>query len=225
MEIYQASANWKNAHPEASVGFLVMKGLTNPEKNEELERSKRALEEQLRARFAGLDRSALAALPQMQAYRSYLKPFKKSYHVQLQLESVVYKGKAIPSRAALVEAMFMAELASGLLTAGHDLDRLQLPLRVEAAQGEETYPGLGGQEHSLKSGDMFIADQAGVISSIVYGPDARTPITAETQNAVFTVYAPPGIEHKLVAAHLETLRDYLRLVSPQAKVVLQEVCR
>jgi DNA/RNA-binding domain of Phe-tRNA-synthetase-like protein len=225
MKFYQAADSWKTTYPGASVGFLAMQELRNPQENKELELRKQALETQLRARYAGQERSTLADLPVIQAYRAYLKPFKKSYHVQQQLESLIYKGKAIPSRAALVEAMFMTELESGLLTAGHDLDSVKLPLRVEASLGGEHYLGLSGQEKVLKAGDMYIADQEGIISSIVYGPDSRTQLNPATQNAVFTVYAPPGIEFEAVSAHLENLRDHLWLFSPQAEVILLEVCR
>ena len=44
------------------------------------------------------------------AYNACYKGFKKTYHVQLQLESVALKGRSIPRVAALMEAMFMAEL-------------------------------------------------------------------------------------------------------------------
>ena len=87
------------------------------------------LESQLRERFAGQTRGDLDQLPVLQAYAAYYKRFKKTYHVQLQLESIAFKGKPIPSVAALVEAMFMAEVKNMLLTAGHDLDALQLPAR------------------------------------------------------------------------------------------------
>jgi hypothetical protein len=42
---------------------------------------------------------------------------KKTYHIALQLEPVVLKGKSLPNVAALVEAMFTAELGDLLLTA------------------------------------------------------------------------------------------------------------
>ena len=61
----------------------------------------------------------------IQAYAAYYERFNKTYHVQLQLESVALKGKSIPRVSALVEAMFMAELENLLLTAGHDLDVVQ----------------------------------------------------------------------------------------------------
>jgi hypothetical protein len=94
--------------------------------------------------------------------------------------------------AALLEAMFMAELDDLLLTADHDLDALRLPLTLDVAQGTETYTLLRGDEQTLKAGDMFIRDAEGVIFSVLYGPDRRTPITPETKNVVFTVYAHAG---------------------------------
>jgi DNA/RNA-binding domain of Phe-tRNA-synthetase-like protein len=159
----------------------------------------------------------------LQAYAEYYRRFKKTYHIQLQLESIVLKGKSIPAVAGLVEAMFMAEMQNMLLTAGHDLDVLQLPLTLDVATGSEPYTLLRGEEQTLKAGDMMISDRGGVISSIIYGPDRRTQITPDTQNVVFTVYAPPGIEEHLVVKHLEHIRDYVFIFAPQAAVELLQV--
>ncbi len=65
---------------------------------------------------------------------------------------------------------------------------------------------------------MFMADRSGVISSIVYGPDRRTQIHAETRNVLFAVYAPAGISPAGVRAHLRDIRDHVRVVSPGAAV-------
>jgi DNA/RNA-binding domain of Phe-tRNA-synthetase-like protein len=143
--------------------------------------------------------------------------------VQQQIESVALKGRPLPNVAALVEAMFMAELEHLLLTAGHDLEALRLPLTLDVAQGTETYTLLRGEEQTLKPGDMFIADREGVVSSIVYGPDQRTAITSETRAAVFTVYAPPGIGAGTVDAHLRALEENVRVISAEAETVVREV--
>jgi DNA/RNA-binding domain of Phe-tRNA-synthetase-like protein len=209
---------WRVAYPDAHVGFLVMHAVDNPASHPELERLKQGLEARLRAQFAGQDRNALASFATVPAYTAYYKPFKKSYHVQAQLESIVFKGKPIPSVAALVEAMFMAEVKHLLLTAGHDFARLQLPVTVSVAHGDERYTLLRGQEQTLKAGDMCMADRAAIISSIVYGPDQRTQITADTRSVLFAVYAPGGITASAVQAHLEDIRDYVRVVSPDAMV-------
>jgi DNA/RNA-binding domain of Phe-tRNA-synthetase-like protein len=221
--MFEVTSAWKSAYPEAHAGVLVLRGVSNPAHHDELERRKAALEEQLRARFAGQDRAALASHPVLRAYADYYRQFKKTYHLQLQLESIVLKGKSIPSVAALVESMFMAEMQDLLLTAGHDLDVLQLPLRLDVANGTEQYTVLRGDEQLLKAGDMLISDQAGVISNILYGPDQRTQITPNTQNVVFTVYAPPGIGEQTVLEHLQHIQENVMTFAPQAQVELMKV--
>ena len=133
--MFIVSEAWKMAYPGAAVGVLAMHNVVNPESHPALDKRKEELETRLRARFSGHDRAALKALPTIQAYNAYYKRFKKSYHVQLQLESVALKGKSIPRVAALVEAMFVAELKNLLLTAGHDLEAVEMPVRLDVAEG------------------------------------------------------------------------------------------
>src|SRR4029453_18871668 len=99
-----------------------MRGARNPETSDELEQGKRDLERRLREQ---LPRSEHV----LHAYVDYYRAHGKTYHVKAQWESVAVKGKPIPRRAALVEAMFMAELKNLVLTAGHDLAAVRLPIR------------------------------------------------------------------------------------------------
>ncbi|HEX2998134.1 MAG TPA: phenylalanine--tRNA ligase beta subunit-related protein [Anaerolineales bacterium] len=221
--MFEVTSAWKSTYPEAHAGVLVMRLVSNPAQHAGLESQKVAIEEQLRAQFSGQDRAAIASHPVLHAYGDYYRQFKKTYHIQLQLESIVLKGKSIPSVAALVEAMFMAEMQDMLLTAGHDLDVVQLPLTLDVATGEEQYMLLRGEEQVLKSGDMMISDREGVVSSIVYGPDRRTQITPATQNVIFTVYAPPGIPEQNVLEHLQHIKDYVLIFAPQSQVELLKV--
>jgi DNA/RNA-binding domain of Phe-tRNA-synthetase-like protein len=201
------SEAWKAAYPGAAAGVLVMRNAANPQDHPELDKVKAELEDQLRDRYA--DRNALRALPSIQVYEAYFRPFKKTYHVLLQLESVAVKGKPIPRSGALVQAMFMAELKNHLLTAGHDL--------------AERYVLYNGQEQTLKAGDMFIADAQGAISNVIYGPDRRTRIGPGTRDALYTVYAPPGIGEEAVRRHLEDIRANVTLVAPAAVAETLEV--
>lgn len=214
----EVTSAWKSTYPAAQAGVLVMRSASNPAHDPALEAQKASLEEQLRTQFSGQDRVTIASHPILRAYAEYYRQFKKTYHIQLQLESIVLKGKSIPSVAALVEAMFMAEMKDLLLTAGHDLDTLHLPLLLDVATGNETYTLLRGEEQILKAGDMMISDQAGVISSILYGPDQRTQITSETSNVIFTVYAPPGIKEESVIGHLQHIKENVMIFAPQAQV-------
>lgn len=214
---------WRSTFPDAYVGILVVRSVSNPDQHSELEQRKAELEDQLRSQFSGQNRAALSAHPILQAYSNYYKRFKKTYHVQLQLESIAWKGKSIPSMPALVESMFMAEMKSLLLTAGHDLDTLSLPLVLDVSTGIERYTLMRGEEQILKPGDMMISDQNGVISSIIYGPDWRTQITANTRNAVFTVYAPTGIGEQAVQQNLMDIQETILTFSPGAQVELLRV--
>ena len=110
--------------------MLALSGVRNPARAEALDAASRALEQSLREQFTGRTRPELGRVPTLAAYNAFYKPFGKSYHVQLQLESVVLKGKALASASALVQAMFMAELRGQLLTAGHDLERVVPPLTI-----------------------------------------------------------------------------------------------
>jgi DNA/RNA-binding domain of Phe-tRNA-synthetase-like protein len=207
---------WSDAFPGASIGLLVMRDLSNPASHPALDARKVALAAELRARFDGYTRSDLRVLPVLHVYDRYYRRFGKTYHVQLQLESVALKGKPIGSVASLVEAMFMAELNNHLLTAVHDLDALVAPLRVDVAREPLPYTLANGKEGALQPGDMYMSDGSGVICSIIYGQDARTRVTPATRSALFVVYAPPGIDPGLVSAHLEDIAALVRLVSPAA---------
>ncbi len=214
---------WQSAFPDAHVGILVMRNASNPAHHPKLEKHKAELEEALRAQFAGQDRAAIASHPILRIYGEYYKRFKKTYHVQLQLESIVLKGKSIPTVASLVECMFMAEVKNMLLTAGHDLDTLQLPLILDVSRGDETYTVMRGEEQTLKAGDMFIRDSLGIISNIIYGPDQRTQVTASTRNVVFTVYAPAGIDEQTITQHLQDMRAYATTIAPEAQTEILSV--
>jgi DNA/RNA-binding domain of Phe-tRNA-synthetase-like protein len=214
---------WKTAYPGACAGQLVMHDVANPEQHAELDRRKDALEQDLRARYGALTRADLLALPVLQAYAAYYRRFGKTYHVQLQLESVALKGKRLPRVAALVEAMFMAELEDLLLTAGHDVDAIRGEIRLDVAAGTEEYQLLNGQAQALKAGDMFMRDDDGVISSVLHGPDQRTRVRAETRRAAFAVYAPAGVGEARVAAHLDRIAASARLIAPGASIARRDV--
>lgn len=221
--MFTVSEAWKTAYPGAVVGILTMRDVVNPDHHPALDGRKAELESQLRSRFSGQDKAALKALPTIQAYTAYYKRFKKTYHVLLQLESIAIKGKPIPRVAGLVEAMFMAELTDLLLTAGHDLEAIQMPLKLDVSDGSERFTRINGQEQVLKPGDMFIADAQAVISSIIYGTDWRTRITSETRQVFFSTYAPAGIGEQAVRQHLENIQANIKIVAPEAEVMSLEV--
>ena len=215
---FHATDAWRKTFPGAFVAALAMQNVANPATNDALDAAKRALEADLAAKWAGKSRADIRADPVLAIYDAYYKRFGQNYHVQMQVESVALKSKPIPSRAALVEAMFMVELATGLLTAVHDLDALDGAVVADVATGEETYTRYDGVEERCKPGDMFIRDGIGVLTSVIQGPTAHARAMPETTNALFYLYALPGIPEALVNDHLDLIERHVRLIAPNATV-------
>ena len=211
------SESWGSVYHESCVGLLAVKNAPNMKDHPDLKSAREALEEELKSKFGAMDRKSLRETPVFAAYDAFYRRFKKSYHVQLQLESIVFKGKSIFSPSALVASMFMAELETGLLTAAQDLTALALPLVADVALGNETYQRLDGSDQTLKEGDMYIRDQEGILSSVIYGPDQRTQILPDTNQAVFTTYGPVGVSKAQVQEQLEILESFIKIFSPDAE--------
>ena len=200
-----------------------MMNTINPANHPDLDAKMSAIESEIRNNFSEVGRPAIRNLPAMQAYTTYYRKFKKTYHVLLQIESVAFQNRNLPRISALVSAMFAAELKNHLLTAGHDMSTVQLPIVLDVAKGNESYTGMNGKLQTLSPADMFISDAKGVISSIIYGPDNRTPITGHTSEVLFTVYGPEGISHQQMTSHLEDIRAFVNLVSLDAHTATLEV--
>lgn len=216
------SDDWTKTYPTGHVGLLVMSSVSNPEHSPELDREKRELETDLQTLFK--DPAELKSMEPIRSYQDFFKRFKKTYHVLQQVQSVAFKGKSIPKVAALVEAMFMAELRNMLLTAGHDMDVVEQPLGLGVASGEEKFIRMNGEEQVLKPGDMFISDAQGIISSVIYGPDKRTMIRPSTRKVLFTVYSVPGVSEQATLQHLEGIAANVKLFAPDAVVERLEIC-
>jgi DNA/RNA-binding domain of Phe-tRNA-synthetase-like protein len=212
----EVSESWRTNHPGSAFAVLVMQDFQLPGETSLLSTQKKALEEELRARYQAMDRSQIRSIPQMQAYGAFYRNYKKTYHIQLQLESIVHKNKHLPEGPLLVQAMFMAEMETFLLTAGHDLDKIEGQMSLNAATGQEIYTLLRGEQATCKPGDMIMTDEMGVICSVIYGQDWRTSISNDTQNVIYAIYIPKGIQEALIDEHLDQLEENVSLISPHA---------
>ncbi len=219
------SESLKNKYPGGLIGAVHFKNASNNEPSPSLQKLKEDLQTTLRDRYRNHSRLDLGQTEPIKTYVDYYKHFRKTYHVLLQLESIVFKNKSIPNVSPLVTAMFMAELKNQYLTAGHDLDTINLPIRVDISQGCERYTLLNGQDKELIQGDMMMIDGNAIISSIVYGPDNPTQIKENTTNVIYVVYAPPGIKEDLLEHHLEDINQYVKAASPDAALELQQIFR
>jgi len=214
---------WHSTFPGGHVGLLLIGNVDNSIRTRALDQKKKEIESSLREKFAGFSRQDLVGLEVLKAYRNYYKKFKKTYHVQLQLESVVQKGKSLPDVSPLVDANFTAELETLILTAGHDADLLKAPITIDATQGNEQFIQMNGQIRTLRPNDMMMTDSLSVVCTVIYGQDKRTPISPETRRALYVAYAPPGVPKKSVQQQLDSIRNNIVLFAPEADVEMLEI--
>ena len=143
--------------------------------------------------------------------------------MRLQLESIL-KGKKVLTVSALVTPLFLAELETGVLSAGYDPLRLAFPLEARPGREGETYQLLGkGRDQTVVPGDLTLADQRGVVGTILHGPDQRTCLDGESRAALYVVYPVPGLRAETVHRHLDRVRDLVRLALPGAAEEGREV--
>src|SRR5215467_1995839 len=213
-----ATDAWRAAHPGAAIGLLEISRIEAADGAARLGERKRTTEALLRERYHGLQRQDIASLPVMSAYVRYYKGFGKTYHVQLQVESIVSKGKSLPDVTPLVDANFVAEVDTLVLTAGHDAGKLQGPVSIDVSRDGDRMTQMSGALKPLLAGDMIMRDAGGVSCSIIYGQDNRSPISAGTAHVLYVAYAPAGVPVDAVEAQLQKIEENVRLFAPAAVV-------
>ncbi len=212
------SEDWHTTHAGGRIGLLEISGLVNTSVCPELEQRKRGIERRLREEYSGFTRGDFLALPLMAAYDRYYNRFDKTYHVLLQLESIVLKGRSLPQVSPAVDANFMSEVESLVLTAGHDAGKLELPVWIDISRPGETLMTMGGGVKPIRAGDMVMRETHGICCSILYGQDARSPISTATSHVLYVAYAPPGVGAASVLEHFSAVEANIRLFSPEAVV-------
>lgn len=213
-----ATDQWRTAHTGAQIGLLEISGVDNSQVAPALEREKRVIEQQIREKYAGFTREDFLNLSVMQAYHRYYRKFGYTYHVLLQLESVAHKGKSLPCVSPLVDANFAAELETLILTAGHDVARLETPVLIDVARAGDEIIQMGGNRKDVPVGDMLMRDAHGVACTILRGQDNRSPISKATTHVLYVSYVPEGVAETQVLSQLETMEKHVRSFAPDCRV-------
>jgi len=202
---------WKETHPGGIIGLLEISGLDNTRSGSILEGEKRAVEDRLRTKYAGYSREDFLTLPVMGAYHRYYRKFGYTYHVLLQLESLVHKGKPLPSVSPLVDANFASELETLILTAGHDVTKLDFPILIDVAREGDLITQMNGKQVHVPVGDMLMRAGLDPACTILRGQDNRSPISNDTTHVLYVAYAPPGVTEDQVVVQLQGIERYVRM--------------
>lgn len=225
MVLISETEEWKVAHPGAVIGLLELSGVENDQKCIPLNERKRKIEAELREKYGEYTRQELVALPIMAAYKRYYSRFKKTYHVQLQVESIAKKGRKLPNVSPLVDANFIAEMETFILTAGHDVAKLEKPIMIDVSKEGDHITQMNGEDKPIRVGDMVMRDADGVSCTILYGQDNRSFITPDTAHVLYVAYAPDGVSPEMVEMQLEKIEENIQLFSPSAVVEQKRLLR
>jgi len=213
-----ATDAWRSIHPDGIIGLLELSGIQNTHASSSLDERKRSTEASLREQYQNFTRQDFLALPVMSAYERYYKRFDKTYHVLLQVESIVLKGKNLPNVLPLVDANFIAEVETLVLTAGHDVAKLHEPVSIDVSREGDQITQMNGASKVIRAGDMIMRDAEGISCSIIYGQDNRSPISASTSHVLYVAYAPAGVPAEIVDTQLQKIEANIRLFSPNVTV-------
>ncbi len=213
-----ATEDWHASHPGASIGVLELSGLENEGACPQLEERKRAAEGDLRGRYRDFSRQDLLTLPILSAYGAYYRRFKKTYHVQLQVESIALKGKRLPT--CLLQSTPASWRRWRLSCSRRDTMSAKLSgsIVIDASREGDHIVQMGGAFKDLRPGDMIMRDAQGVCCSIIYGQDDRSPISPESSHVLYVAYAPAGVPPERVDLQLRSILENVRLCSPTTVV-------
>ena len=117
-----------------------------------------------------------------------------------------------------MDANFIAEVETLVLTAGHDVAKLREPITIDVSREGDQMTQMNGTSKAIRAGDMIMRDANGISCSIIYGQDNRSPITAQTSHVLYVAYAPAGVPADIVDSQLQKIEENIRLFSPNVIV-------
>jgi len=105
-----------------------------------------------------------------------------------------------------------------VLTAAHDVAKLQGSVAIGVSREGDHMTQMNGDHKAIRVDDMIMRDANGTCCSIIYGQDARSPISPETSRVLYVAYAPPGVPSETVDTQLRRIQENIRFFSPTAVV-------
>ncbi len=195
--------------PEFRVAVVIAEGLSIGERDAALDHEIAEAEARCRARFAGVE---LSAIPAVAAWRTAYRAFgvkKTSYRSSVErLIKRVLAGEALPRVNALVDLYNMVSLDEGLCLGCDDLDRVTGDLAFRFAREGDTFIDMGAAEGEdpndpPKPGEVVYADESHVLCRRWnWRQDARSAVTPQTRRVVLTAQSNGSGDIDAAAARL-----------------------
>ena len=197
--------------PELLVGTVQVSGLDNSGRFEEIAVESRVLENETRRNF---ESETLGEHPRIAAWRKAYssfgaKPKKYRSSVENLVRLILRKG-GLPSINPVVDLINFVSVKHVLPVGGDDLDKLEGPLRLCFASGDESFLPLNSEEReAVKPGEVIYRDDSEVLCRRWNWRESdKTKMTQTTKRILLVAEALPpvsGPELKEALADLERL--------------------
>ena len=80
---------------------------------------------------------------------------------------------------------------------------------------------MRGEEVHIYPGDFCARDDEGIIFSMIAGADARTCVKETSRHVFYPVFGVAGQPEDELAAVLDRLEEYVRVLAPEADISRQ----
>ncbi len=184
--------------PGLRVLTLRIRDITIAIRNAELERQRREVVQQVKARY---DLESLKDVPAFRAYRDFfwrvrIDPTKNRPAAEALIRRIL-RGRSLPRINTLVDAYNMASITTEVALAAFDSDKLVGSLRMRAADAGDEFIGIGmTAPMRLQGGEIVVTDAEKLVAIYPHRDAESTKITATTKNVLLMVCGVPGIGEK-----------------------------
>lgn len=210
---FQISKEILRDYPDIVVGVVIAHGVNNSSANEEIMQMLRAVQEEVRGKFAGVD---LAQHPHIVPWREAYAKFganPRDYRCSSEaLLRMVVNGRDLRSINKLVDLYNYISLKYILTLGGEDLDTMKGDLVLAYAEGSEPFIPLGSDANDPPAvSEVVYKDNMGVVCRRWNWREGdRTKLTESTKNVVLVAEGLPPIERNVVENATKELAELVK---------------
>lgn len=188
-----------------------IRGVKVARRNAELERCRKEVVEQVKARY---DLESLKDVPAFRAYRDFfwrvrIDPTKNRPAAEALIRRIL-RGRALPSINTLVDAYNVASIKTEVALAAFDVDKLDGALRMRVADAGDEFVGIGMTEPlRLQGGEIVVSDAEKLVAIYPHRDAERTKITETTRIVLLMVCGVPGIGEEALLDAARVAKEYI----------------
>jgi lysyl-tRNA synthetase class 2 len=198
--------------PDLKVGVLIVKGVKNSGNIEEISELVQRTSQTVKNHYVGKE---LGGEPKIvdwrEAYKSFgYKPASYRCSAEALLRRVI-SDKGLPSINPIVNLYNMISVKYSLPAGADDLDKVNGPIRLAIARGDEPFITLGSREKEIaKEGEIIYRDDQEVLCKAWNWRESDTSkITEESQNISLVI---EGLKHTSPSEIVKALNDLKTLI-------------